>query len=178
MTLLSHVSNTSELLCLNSCLLSSNKLTPKLNTCPSVTMLPGQLVKSLSNLVSGTWPEKKVRVDPLTIMILFTGSLGSEIQPYVEPMLQRLFPLIVNPSIQRTLLENVAITIGRLGLICPTMVAPHLENFVHPWLVSLTPVRDNDEKASAFSGLCEIIKANPQGAVKVKLISSHYRSVN
>jgi hypothetical protein len=84
----------------------------------------------------------------------------------------------VNPSIQRTLLENVAITIGRLGLICPTMVAPHLENFVHPWLVSLTPVRDNDEKASAFSGLCEIIKANPQGAVKVKLVSSHHRSIN
>ncbi|KAI8342075.1 armadillo-type protein [Chlamydoabsidia padenii] len=92
--------------------------------------------------------------------------LGNDIQPYVEPMLQRLFPLMVNPGIQRTLLENVAITIGRLGLICPTVVAPHLENFVHPWLISLTPVKDNDEKSSAFSGLCEIIKANPEGAVK------------
>ncbi|KAI8092910.1 armadillo-type protein [Halteromyces radiatus] len=96
-----------------------------------------------------------------------TIKLGNEIQPYVEPLLQRLFPLMVNQSIQRTLLENVAITIGRLGLICPTMVAPHLENFVHPWLVSLSPVRDNEEKASAFSGLCEMIKTNPEGALKV-----------
>ncbi|CAO3616120.1 unnamed protein product [Cunninghamella echinulata] len=92
--------------------------------------------------------------------------LGPSIQPYVEPLLQRLFPLMVNPNIQRTLLENVAITIGRLGLICPDLVAPHLENFVHPWLVSLSPVRDNEEKASAFSGLCEMIKKNPEGALK------------
>lgn len=88
-------------------------------------------------------------------------------QPYVEPLLARLFPLMVNTAIQRTLLENVAITIGRLGMICPTIVAPHLENFIHPWLVSLSPVRDNEEKASAFSGLCEMIKANPEGALKV-----------
>ncbi|KAI7877683.1 ARM repeat-containing protein [Lichtheimia hyalospora FSU 10163] len=91
---------------------------------------------------------------------------GQEIQPYVEPMLQRLFMLIVNPQIQRTLLENVAITIGRLGLVCPQLVSPHLETFVGPWLTALTPIRSNDEKASAFAGLCEMIKANPQGAMK------------
>ncbi|CAO0801605.1 unnamed protein product [Mucor circinelloides] len=91
---------------------------------------------------------------------------GAEIREYVEPLLQRLFPLMVNPQIQRTLLENVAITIGRIGLVCPTMVAPHLEMFIHPWLAALTPIRDNEEKSSAFSGLCEMIKVNPQGAVK------------
>ncbi|ORX49516.1 ARM repeat-containing protein [Hesseltinella vesiculosa] len=95
-----------------------------------------------------------------------TLKLGSEIQPYVEHMLQRLFPLMVTPQLQRTLGENVAITIGRIGLVCPGMVAPHLENFVHPWLEHMSPVRDNEEKASAFSGLCEMIKANPEGAVK------------
>ncbi|KAI8339859.1 armadillo-type protein [Chlamydoabsidia padenii] len=92
--------------------------------------------------------------------------LGNEIEPYVEPLLQRLFPLMVNTTLQRTLLENVAITIGRLGLIRPTMVAPHLENFIHPWLIALSPVRDNEEKASAFTGLCEMIKVNPPGALK------------
>ncbi|KAI8366824.1 armadillo-type protein [Radiomyces spectabilis] len=106
---------------------------------------------------------------------------GAEIQPYVEPMLQRLFPLIVNPQIQRTLLENVAITIGRLGLTCPNIVAPHLEMFIQPWLAALTPIRDNDEKASAFSGLCEMIKANPQGAVKeflgICIAIAHYQAV-
>ncbi|KAI8990158.1 armadillo-type protein [Pilobolus umbonatus] len=91
---------------------------------------------------------------------------GNGIRDYVEPLLQRLFLLMVNPQNQRTLLENVAITIGRLGLVCPTMVAPHLEMFIQPWLHALTPIRDNDEKSSAFSGLCEMIKVNPQGAVK------------
>jgi transportin-1 len=70
----------------------------------------------------------------------------AEIQPYVEPLLQRLFPLVVNPETPRTLLENTAITIGRLGYVCPS---------------------DNEEKESAFKGLCEMIKVNPQGVVKV-----------
>lgn len=91
---------------------------------------------------------------------------GAEIRDYVDPLLQRLFPLMVNPQIQRTLLENVAITIGRIGLVCPALVAPHLELFIQPWLTALTPIRDNEEKSTAFSGLCEMIKANPQGAVK------------
>ncbi|KAI8061151.1 armadillo-type protein [Gongronella butleri] len=95
-----------------------------------------------------------------------TIKLGQEIQPYVDALLQRLFPLMVMPEIQRTLGENVAITIGRLGLVCPASVAPHLENFVHRWLEFMSPVRDNEEKASAFSGLCEMIKANPDGAIK------------
>ncbi|CDH53126.1 transportin-1 isoform 2 [Lichtheimia corymbifera JMRC:FSU:9682] len=91
---------------------------------------------------------------------------GQEIQPYVQPMLQRLFTLIVNPHIQRTLLENVAITIGRLGLVCPQIVSPHLPVFMDPWLRALTPIISNDEKASAFSGLCEMIKVNPEGGAK------------
>ncbi|KAI9283119.1 armadillo-type protein [Sporodiniella umbellata] len=91
---------------------------------------------------------------------------GTEIRDYVDPLLQRLLPLIVNPQLQRTLLENVGITIGRLGLICPELVAPHLQLFAKPWLTALTPIRPNEEKSTAFSGLCEMIKVNPQGAAQ------------
>ncbi|KAG0742794.1 hypothetical protein G6F57_010403 [Rhizopus arrhizus] len=91
---------------------------------------------------------------------------GVEIRDYVEPLLQRLLHLIMNPQLQRTLLENVAITLGRLGLVCPDLVAPHLQVFAKPWLTALTPIRPNEEKSTAFSGLCEMIKANPQGAVQ------------
>lgn len=83
-------------------------------------------------------------------------------------MLQRLLLLIMNPQLQRTLLENVAITVGRLGLVCPDLVAPHLQVFAKPWLNAVTPIRPNDEKLTAFSGLCEMIKINPQGAVQVR----------
>lgn len=98
--------------------------------------------------------------------IYANDDIGQEIQPYVQPMLERLFTLIVNPTIQRTLLENVAITIGRLGLVCPQIVSPHLPAFMDPWLRALMPIISNDEKASAFSGLCEMIKVNPEGGAK------------
>lgn len=93
--------------------------------------------------------------------------LGADIRDYIEPLLQRLLPLIVNPQLQRTLLENVGITIGRLGLVCPDLVAAHLQLFVKPWLTALTPIRPNEEKSTAFSGFCEMIKVNPQGAAQV-----------
>ncbi|OZJ02963.1 hypothetical protein BZG36_04519 [Bifiguratus adelaidae] len=91
---------------------------------------------------------------------------GAEIQPWVQPFLQRLIPLLNNEHTPRTLAENAAITIGRLGLVCPDVVAPHLEHFVEMWCKSLRTIRDNEEKASAFKGLCEMVGRNPQGAVK------------
>ena len=93
---------------------------------------------------------------------------GPEINPYIESLLHRLFLLIVNPELQRTLMENVAITIGRLGSVAPHAVAPHLENFVDPWLKALVPIRDNEEKASAYFGLCAMILVNPEGCLNVK----------
>ena len=67
----------------------------------------------------------------------------------------------------RTLLENAAITIGRLGLVCPTDVAAHLPTFTQGWCKALRNIRDNHEKESAFYGLCAMIEVNPQGVVNV-----------
>ena len=65
----------------------------------------------------------------------------------------------------KTLLENTAITIGRMGLVCPQIVAPSLLQFVRPWCTSLRNIRDNDEKDSAFRGMCQMISVNPSGVV-------------
>ncbi|CAO3665237.1 unnamed protein product [Rhizopus stolonifer] len=91
---------------------------------------------------------------------------GVEMRNYTEPLLQRLLHLMIYPQLQRTLLENVAITLGRLGLVCPDLVAPHLPVFAKNWLSVLIPIRSNNEKSSAFSGLCEMIKLYPQGVVQ------------
>ncbi|KXS22101.1 ARM repeat-containing protein [Gonapodya prolifera JEL478] len=91
---------------------------------------------------------------------------GPEISVYVEPLLRRLIPILRDESNPRTLLENAAITIGRLGLVCPDLVAPHLETFAEPWCKSLRSIRDNPEKESAFQGLCAMIQKNPNGIVK------------
>lgn len=91
---------------------------------------------------------------------------GVEMRNYAEPLLQRLLHLMIHPQLQRTLLENTAIALGRLGLVCPDLVAPHLPVFAKNWFSVLIPIRSNNEKYSAFSGLCEMIKLYPQGAVQ------------
>lgn len=101
---------------------------------------------------------------------------GAEMQPFVNPMLERLIPLLNEEMTTRTLKENAAISIGRLGFACPDVVAPHLEIFVTEFCRSLGSIKDNGEKESAFIGLCKMIEKNPNGMLKVSLFSSR-RSV-
>ena len=75
----------------------------------------------------------------------------------------RLVPVLLSPKAARSLAENSAVTIGRLGLVCPQQVAPHLHIFVRHWCNSLAEIKDNDEKDSAFKGICLVIQANPNG---------------
>ncbi|KAJ1966010.1 hypothetical protein GGI12_000384 [Dipsacomyces acuminosporus] len=89
---------------------------------------------------------------------------------YVNPLLERLVPLLNNDNTPLTLAENAAITIGRLGLVCPSVVAPNLEVFAERWCTILTSVRDNEEKSSAFQGMMTMIGNNPQGIAKAFLL--------
>ena len=91
--------------------------------------------------------------------------LGDGMSVYIPPILGPLITIINRPNTPKTLLENTAITIGRMGLVCPQMVAPSLLQFVRPWCTSLRNIRDNDEKDSAFRGMCQMISVNPSGVV-------------
>ncbi|KAI4487598.1 hypothetical protein M0804_005747 [Polistes exclamans] len=62
-------------------------------------------------------------------------------------------------------MKTVAITIGRLGYVCPHDVAPTLQDFVRQWCTSLRTIRDNEEKDSAFRGMCQMVTVNPAGVV-------------
>eukprot|EP00124_Ichthyophonus_hoferi_P003751 Ihof_evm2s348 gene=Ihof_evmTU2s348 len=92
--------------------------------------------------------------------------LGNAIEPYIPSILESLIAIINRDNTPKTLSENCAITIGRLGLVCPPDVAPHLELFIHPWCLSLRNIRDNAEKDSAFRGVCAMILVNPKGVVQ------------
>lgn len=91
---------------------------------------------------------------------------GHNMAPFVNPLLQKLIPVLLSPVTPRSLCENSAITIGRLGLACGAQVAPYLEQFIQNWCEVLSRVHDNAEKASAFQGICKVIKLNPNGVVK------------
>uniref|UniRef100_A0AAR2KMM4 Importin subunit beta-1/Transportin-1-like TPR repeats domain-containing protein n=1 Tax=Pygocentrus nattereri TaxID=42514 RepID=A0AAR2KMM4_PYGNA len=92
--------------------------------------------------------------------------MGAEMQPYVSMVLHHLIEIINRPNTPKTLLENTAITIGRLGYVCPQEVAPMLQQFIRPWCTSLRNIRDNEEKDSAFRGICTMITVNPGGVVQ------------
>ena len=58
---------------------------------------------------------------------------GSEMSEYVGMLLEPLIEIINRPNTPKTLLENTAITIGRLGLVCPAQVSPYLQSFIRVW---------------------------------------------
>jgi transportin-1 len=89
--------------------------------------------------------------------------IGSEIQPFVSVILESLILIINRNNTPKTLLENTAITIGRLGLVCPNDVSTQLARFIRPWCIALRNIRDNEEKDSAFRGICNMIILNPLG---------------
>lgn len=92
--------------------------------------------------------------------------LASEMKAYLSLVLHQLIENINRPGTPKTLLENTAITIGRLGLVCPEDVAPFLQTFIYQWCSTLRNIRDNEEKDSAFRGVCAMISLNPSGVLQ------------
>lgn len=91
--------------------------------------------------------------------------LGEGMQPYASMFVRPLIEIINRQNTPKTLHENTAITIGRLGYVCPNELAPHLATFIRHWCLFLRNIRDNEEKDSAFRGICNLITLNPTGVL-------------
>ncbi|KAE9408726.1 ARM repeat-containing protein [Gymnopus androsaceus JB14] len=94
------------------------------------------------------------------------GRDDPEFQEWVNPLILRLIPILLHPKAPRSLHENAAVSIGRIGLMHPGLVAPHLPEFAQAWCQALYEIRDNEEKDSAFRGLCTMVQVNPAGIAK------------
>ncbi|KAG8374854.1 hypothetical protein BUALT_Bualt10G0038900 [Buddleja alternifolia] len=89
-----------------------------------------------------------------------------EISPVVLTVSSCLVQILQHPEgLNKSLIENSAITLGRLAWVCPELVSPHMEHFMQSWCTALSMIRDDVEKEDAFRGLCALIKANPSGAL-------------
>ncbi|KAI0919076.1 hypothetical protein AcW1_003452 [Taiwanofungus camphoratus] len=94
------------------------------------------------------------------------GRDDPEFQQWVHLLISRLIPILLHPKAPRSLHENAAVSIGRIGLMHPSMVAPLLPEFAQAWCQALYEIRDNEEKDSAFRGLCTLVQTNPAGIAK------------
>jgi len=83
-------------------------------------------------------------------------------EPYVEKLYYRLIHIIGNPEVPSSVNENAAVALGRLGVDCSHVLAPHLAEFAKPFLQIIEPVDDTDEKGHAFLGFNRTIEKNPQ----------------
>ena len=92
--------------------------------------------------------------------------LQYDMKQFLSLILFRLIDNINKPTTPKTLLENTAITLGRLGYVCPNEIAPYLGQFIRLCCLSLRNIRDNEEKDSAFRGVCAMISLNPQGVAQ------------
>ncbi|KAG9444187.1 hypothetical protein H6P81_015527 [Aristolochia fimbriata] len=89
-----------------------------------------------------------------------------EVSPVVLTVISCLVPILQNAeSLHKSLIENSAITLGRLGWVCPELVSPHMDHFMQHWCSALCMIRDDIEKEDAFRGLCAMVRVNPQGAL-------------
>lgn len=106
---------------------------------------------------NATWAAGEIALKfSIYIIILENG-----MDPWIQPLLSKLIPTILNRSAQLSLVENTAITLGRLGLCSPALVAPHLGHFCRPFMDALVRINDNPEKTSAFIGFCRLCLVNP-----------------
>ncbi|KAK2974298.1 hypothetical protein RJ640_026859, partial [Escallonia rubra] len=92
--------------------------------------------------------------------------VNQEISPIAMTVISCLVPILQHAEgLNKSLIENSAITLGRLAWVCPELVSPHMEHFMQSWCIALSMIRDDIEKEDAFRGLCAMVRANPSGAL-------------
>lgn len=89
--------------------------------------------------------------------------------PYITEMLQRFVELMTNPRVPRSLVENAAIALGRLGLDNADLLGPALPQFSEEFMNAMEDVEPSEEKASAFKGFTMIVGQNPEAMEKTLL---------
>lgn len=63
--------------------------------------------------------------------------LDPEFAQWVPGLVHHLIPCLLHSKSPRSLHENAAVTLGRIGLIQPAVVAPQLEVFAEQWYTLL-----------------------------------------
>eukprot|EP00929_Paragymnodinium_shiwhaense_P080453 TRINITY_DN41958_c0_g1_i2.p1 TRINITY_DN41958_c0_g1~~TRINITY_DN41958_c0_g1_i2.p1 ORF type:complete len:918 (-),score=216.38 TRINITY_DN41958_c0_g1_i2:85-2838(-) len=85
--------------------------------------------------------------------------------PYLEQVLPPLVALLTRGNRGKKLMVNVSCTLGRLGMVCAPRMGKVLGQFAKPWCTTMKGGKADDEKISAFQGLCAMIKVNPEACL-------------
>jgi len=100
------------------------------------------------------------------------GEICVKVGPdFMAPYLENIVPALVSVLLrqqgqpQHMVLQNICITLGRLGLVCGHQMGKTFPDFIRIWCLVMKWVKPDHEKITAFQGLCNLIKANPQAGL-------------
>ncbi|KAG8422366.1 hypothetical protein J3459_010447 [Metarhizium acridum] len=94
---------------------------------------------------------------------------GKGMAHWVPGLLKHLVEIMCNARVPKSLAENAAIALGRLGIENSELLGPALPTFAEDFLSLMKKIEPTDEKASAFKGFSMIVGQNPQAMEKVLL---------
>jgi transportin-1 len=95
--------------------------------------------------------------------------VGADVKPYLSATMEKIVQIYQQAqalNLQRPLLENIAITVGRLALSCADVIGPMLPLFAPAWCYFLGLLSDDVEKTHAFHGMCLAVHTNPRGILE------------
>lgn len=95
--------------------------------------------------------------------------LGKDMSQWVPELTNRFVEILGNPRVPKSLQENAAIALGRLGLSNAELLAPHLATFADEFLSAMIEVDASEEKHTAFKGFTTIVAQNPASIENVLL---------
>lgn len=116
---------------------------------------PGKLYSDCCN--NGAWAVGEIAL-----------AYPNEFMSIVPQFGEKISNILADTNIKKDPLldQNLAVALGRLGLVNPEAIAALLENFLKPFCVSLDQIKNDPEKQQAFRGLFLAISKNPNGIVK------------
>jgi transportin-1 len=107
----------------------TNPSETEISVCNNATWAVGEIALQFAQ--DGAWgllTEDYIYQELSSVLVTAT-----QFEPFVAPVMERLVPILCNSKSPRSLSENAAVTIGRMGLICPAPIAPHLSHFSKAW---------------------------------------------
>eukprot|EP00300_Choanocystis_sp_HF-7_P017606 c19775_g1_i1.p1 GENE.c19775_g1_i1~~c19775_g1_i1.p1 ORF type:complete len:900 (+),score=219.01 c19775_g1_i1:263-2701(+) len=99
-----------------------------------------------------------------------TGEICFRVTPeelqaaHIDMLFDRFVDITCN-DFNPSLLENCAITLGRLGLVVPGMLAPRVGRFLPSWCTQIKFIHEASEKTHAYYGLVKVVQLNPTDSV-------------
>lgn len=100
---------------------------------------------------------KTLNIDTISVCNNSCWTLGlivlaykDKIEIYIDTIIRKIMNIISVPKLNKSLAQNTAICLGRIGLVFPQHLSKYICNFIKQFCLSLKFVKDSEDKQQAF----------------------------